>query len=248
MSAYDGAWKAAIFRFPAVLRAARLVKAIKYRLLPSIHDDDFRALTTIAAERGLALDIGANQGQSASAILSLKPRFEVMSFEPNPDCAPTLRLLQRLFGQRLQVVHAGVSDRKGTFSFFVPKRNNRLLLEEGSFDRAALATPQAQVRMGKAGVDFEVEELTCTTVVIDDLDLEPAFVKLDVQGLELSAMRGMMKTLSRCRPLLMVEGGADEGEILALVADLGYVKRYWKGGAFVDAPAPGSANYFLVPT
>ena len=62
MSAYDGAWKAAIFRFPAVLRAARLVKAIKYRLLPSIHDDDFGALTTIAAERGLALDIGAEPG------------------------------------------------------------------------------------------------------------------------------------------------------------------------------------------
>lgn len=248
MAAYDGNWKAALFRFPAVVRAARLAKAIKYRLLPSIHDDDFRALTTIAAERGLALDIGANQGQSAAAILSLKPRFEVMSFEPNPACAPTLRLLELLFGTRLRVVNAGVSDRKGAFSFFVPRRNRRLLLEEGSFDRASLATPQAQDRMGKAGVDFEVEEMICPTLVVDELDLQPLFIKLDVQGLELSAIRGMLKTLSRCRPLMMVERGADEEQILALVADLGYVKRHWNGSAFADAPAPGSANYFLVPT
>lgn len=41
------------------------------------------------------------------------------------------------------------------------------------------------------------------TVALDSLDLpDPGFVKLDVEGYEVFALRGMRETLKRCKPIV----------------------------------------------
>ena len=51
------------------------------------------------------------------------------------------------------------------------------------------------------------------TILIDDLDLAVLdFIKLDVEGYELRALRGAEATLKRCRPVVMFEDKEKYGE------------------------------------
>lgn len=61
-------------------------------------------------------------------------------------------------------------------------------------------------------------------------------VKIDVQGMELSVLRGMSKTLAEYRPKLVIElhRGVERQSVLALLADLGYPEP-----AIPIEPVPG---------
>jgi hypothetical protein len=52
-------------------------------------------------------------------------------------------------------------------------------------------------------------------------------VKLDVQGMELEALRGMANTLRRFKPMLIIEvhRGVNRGLLLNLIAEMGYEAR-----------------------
>jgi FkbM family methyltransferase len=241
----DSPLKRILFRSPAITRTLRLGSAALRHFRKSVHDVDFQVLSCLTEETGLALDIGANSGQSAVSILALKPGFSVISIEPNPNCRPALKFHARLFGQRMRVIHAGGAEANGSLPFFVPVRNGRQLLEEGTFDRQALVTSQS--RIGHAGVDYKVVVLDCPVIKIDDLELRPVFVKIDVQGYESQVLKGMLSTLEKCRPLIMVEDGTTTRQVLELVTPLGYVQRFWDGEKLSESNPRHSANFFLCP-
>ena len=93
-----------------------------------------------------------------------------------------------------------------------------------------------QLGWGTVGVDIwqASESTTVTGVAIDDYvereRIEPAFIKLDVEGAEGDALRGMRRTLAQGSAPLLVEwqpgrikaNGDEPEELLALLADCGY--------------------------
>ena len=60
---------------------------------------------------------------------------------------------------------------------------------------------------------------------LDDLDLDNvSIVKIDIEGMESLALRGMLRTLERCKPILFLEAH-NEDEIEKqrnVIATLGY--------------------------
>ena len=246
MTIKDSGIRALLFKSPTATNLARIVKALVARMRMKVHDPDFHALDTIQSEAGLALDIGANAGQSAISILSLKPRFEVVSIEPNPTCRPMLSLLVRLFAGRLRVVYAGAGNVSGQMPFHVPVRSGRQMLEEGTFDPEELNDPPSIERVGRRGVDYQLAQLPCRIIRIDELNLKPIFVKIDVQGFEFEVLQGMGETIRSSRPLIMLERGTDEGRCGTLLGEYGYQRRYWNHGEFIEAPN-ASCNVFFLP-
>ncbi|MDZ5085411.1 MULTISPECIES: FkbM family methyltransferase [Mycobacteriaceae] len=210
-----------------------------------MHDEDFYSLTTLGSATGLALDIGANSGQSAISILAIKPEFQVVCFEPNPSCLPPLQLNARLFRSRVRVIHAGAGDAEGELPFYVPVRNGRSLLEEGTFNRSELG--HSEYRIGREGVDYQVSTIQCPVMRVDDLNLEPVFVKIDVQGYEVDVLRGMSSTIERARPLILIEDGVTTSEVLELLTPLGYVQKYWDGAGLTDRNIRNSGNFLMCP-
>jgi FkbM family methyltransferase len=243
--AWDGPIKRALFRSATLTRALRLGSAVVRHLKKPVHDPDFNCLKLLPDDSGLALDIGANSGQSAVSILSVRPKFSVVSIEPNPNCQPALKLHARLFGSRMRVIHAGAGDVPGALPFFVPVRNGRQLLEEGTFDRSALTS--SEPRIGRAGIDYDIISLRCPVIRIDDLNLQPTFVKIDVQGYEIHALKGMLRTLRESRPLLLLEDGKTTPEVLELLTPLGYVQRFWDGEKLSETNLRGSSNFLMCP-
>lgn len=66
-------------------------------------------------------------------------------------------------------------------------------------------------------------------ITIDSLNIDPDFIKLDIEGMELPALRGAIDTIARCKPAIMVEmNGLSErynysdSDLIGFLEDLGY--------------------------
>ena len=70
---------------------------------------------------------------------------------------------------------------------------------------------------------LRLEPQTVRCIRIDDLKLNPILVKIDIEGGELPALRGMEETLKRSRPVLIIENGKQRTtEIIKFLTGLDY--------------------------
>lgn len=168
---------------------------------------------------GTFLDLGANVGYFSLLIAhELADRCHVIAFEPNP---PIFELLQA--GAKaargasvVRTVPLAISDRTGQLDFVVDPANT-------GHSHLAAAGEGASSR-------------TVEVVILDDWLAEfppPArivAVKLDVEGCELKALRGMERMLREHRPALVVEViedhlrnfGDSSAELISFLVGLGY--------------------------
>jgi FkbM family methyltransferase len=87
------------------------------------------------------------------------------------------------------------------------------------------------------------------TVVVEPLDsfrlTRCDLIKIDVEGMELDVLKGAMKTISKCAPVIVAE--ANELAVVDWLADRGYT-LYHQATPLGDAwPGVGSFNYLAIP-
>lgn len=136
------------------------------------------------------IDVGANTGQFSSAVAHVLPEARIYAFEPLDPCYRAM--LKRMSGKKK--FHArclALGDRTGQVSFFS---------NEFSKSSSLLAMNQAH----KEAFPWTVETHKVDVALdrLDNINSEmnidrPALLKLDVQGSELSVLRGAMETLSK---------------------------------------------------
>lgn len=142
------------------------------------------ALTYVTGQRRLALDIGAHVGLYSCV---LADAFEkVHAFEANPA---THACLEKNMCQFTNVFthNVAVGPREG--SVLVEKDKDRVGNTGSYFVRPQLSS---------AG---DVTMLSIDSLSFDTVD----FVKIDVEGFETNVLRGMLLTLDRCGPVIMIE-------------------------------------------
>jgi FkbM family methyltransferase len=124
----------------------------------------------------LVFDVGANWGEKCLVFLRMGAR--VVAIEPQEDC------LDELFARcgrhsQLTTVKAAVAATEGTSRFFVrPHRGVSGLLEEWEEETEA--------------------EIMVSTVTLDQLIAaygKPAFMKLDIEGFEYEALKGLTQPI-----------------------------------------------------
>jgi FkbM family methyltransferase len=157
-----------------------------------------RILLNIAKDAKLFFDIGANVGFYSIAASVINQNLEIMCFEPNSNC---FRQLQRnmeinannISMQQITVynIALGESEESG-MKFFVPRFTGT---GGGSFK------------------NLHAEEGTATEIIVDTSTLD-AFasspfsidlIKVDVEGSELSVIKGGLETIQRDRPTIFIE-------------------------------------------
>jgi FkbM family methyltransferase len=159
-------------------------------LLESNRETTFVALLKSAIEPGMTVvEAGAHMGfvtmQSARAT---GPTGRVFAFEANPRAVPLIErnLAANGLDDRVTVVPLGLADVAGRHAFYL----------SGGGDTSSLREPEGE---------SERIEITVTTL---DTWLDPAVpvdvVKLDIEGGEVAALRGMRETLARAAPGLTV--------------------------------------------
>lgn len=186
-----------------------------------------RFLLEALAGGGVFLDVGANVGYFSLLIAhEYGDRCDVLAFEPNPLI---FALLQAGAGcsrgkESIRAIPLAVSNRAGRLEFVLDQDNT------------------GHSRLGAAG---QSGSIAVDVVKLDDwLEANPpvariAAVKLDVEGCELRALRGMEQMLRRHRPALVVEVidehlrdfGDTRTELFAFLDGVGYAVA---AGVFAD--------------
>jgi FkbM family methyltransferase len=169
------AWRHAVAAAVPRRALASAVCAVYPRVEPEL-----AALGSYMPRGGTAVDIGAWFGPWSRRMRRYAD--QVVAIEAHPELAALLT--RSTTG--IRVVAAAASDESGQIDLVVPP--------EGA-------------RVGVSSVEHgEGVRLTVARLAIDDLELtDVRFMKLDVEGHELAALRGAASTIRRDRPLLLLE-------------------------------------------
>jgi FkbM family methyltransferase len=213
------------------------------------HEHDFRALRLLNLKSSsLMLDIGGNIGQSVLSLYAVFPEARVVSFEPNPEAFRKLQRLTKKFPQ-LQVCPNGVSDGAGEAELFIPSYNGNALTGLASFD---YESAKCWLRKGRI-LHFDPKKVVVSSTPVsllrlDDLGLEPDFIKIDVQGLEYHVLAGGLETIRKCRPIIMAETVRHGSDAYKIVQPLGYRLVEFDGRSFTELRDQNwRLNQFLIP-
>lgn len=133
---------------------------------------------------GVVVDGGAFIGDHTVAYAQrVGESGAVWAFEPSPDALPCLRRNVDAYPQ-VRVESVALSDRMGDAMLL------RYLINPGAS------------HLHRDG-DTPIACVTLDSYALPRLD----FLKLDIEGYELRALNGAIDTLSRCRPVVLVESG-----------------------------------------
>jgi FkbM family methyltransferase len=177
----------------------------------------------LGARPGDFIDVGANVGQTLLDFLSASVPSTYVGFEPNLVCSEHLsRLIASNRIANSRVIPAALGDRTGIATLY-----------RGS-DVDAGATLLGALRPG-----YPVETTEACVFRLDDLgeivsQESISLIKIDVEGGELEALRGMTATIGRHRPWILcevldrdlrAESGPHEQrrvDLMKLIHDIGY--------------------------
>jgi FkbM family methyltransferase len=192
---------------------------------------ELRLVPALADPTRSSLDVGANRGLYTLAALHWSRK--VVAFEPQPQFAAFLR---RYFSERVDVRECAVSDSAGFANLLIPA--------DPRFHAEARLSPP----LGNPGPSAAHIPVSVSTVRLDDeIHDDVGFMKIDVEGHELSVLEGAKNLIQKCRPNIIVEienrhrPGA-RADARQWFKARGYAGFYLKRNALVPADAIGSGH------
>ena len=157
---------------------------------------DVAACLPRAKRNDVAYDVGANVG--LYSLVAAQSGARVVAFEPNPA---TRRRMERnvalnAFESRVDVRAEALSDRSGEALLFDD-------VNAGTFGANAGVASLSPKNAGGRSVSVQTTTLddVASALALERLD----WIKLDIQGAELAALKGGKATLDRHRPRLLLE-------------------------------------------
>ena len=216
-------------KFRPVLPYGILANLVQW-LTRETHETDFEVFKSLAEVDGLVLDVGASRGQSALSILSQTSRLRVFSVEPNRKHHWSLSLIRLLHPFRFSFRLVAAGDESSQKTLYVPGRRASGLSAQGSLDPAEFKKDYVHQRLAESGFDASdmrgYRLVSVSVMPLDSFELAPDLIKLDVEGFEQQALKGLENTLSSHYPALLIEINNPE-RWLPFLEKLGYSFYYY---------------------
>jgi FkbM family methyltransferase len=195
-------------------------------------EPDLRACQSIVKPGDTILDVGANIGVYTRFCSEfVGPTGNVVSLEPIPETFSYLtNNVRSLKLNNVECLNVAASDHDGDADrMSIPKYS-----KGGANLYEAKLSPEGDIAVKTAKLDTLFS------------NLNPTFIKCDVEGHEVACIHGALLLIQRCRPKWMVE--VSNPETFELFRSLNYEAFYYDGSDFrAFDPGRESANYFFLP-
>jgi FkbM family methyltransferase len=193
------------------------------------------------------LDVGANVGYLSGLFARwVGDSGKIVSVEPIPATYDALSSsMQRLFPGIVTTLQCCLSDAPGVVTMSVPEYEGG---GENYYESRIIGSDSAD------GLNQHQVRATTLDHIAGDLDLTPAFVKIDVEGHELAVIRGGLKFISQHHPPLLIEvagdpdqHGGSAAQLFGELASLEYVPCLIKNGKLLKRePGDKSIDYLFL--
>ena len=144
---------------------------------------------------------------------------KIYAFEPNPDMIKSINETIRINNLHNVIFSSnGLSDVENTSEFFYRYEDDVSISGGSRIDASHQANDRYTAKENK--------KTTINTVTIDSVVKdEVSIIQLDVEGFEIHALKGAMKTIRKYRPILILENVKENNEwMLKNINSLGYKK------------------------
>ena len=213
-----------------------------------VHEPDYHYFARLGPD-DLFADIGANIGNSIHSLSLVNPALRIVAFEPNPGLWPLLERVIAAVPNAVDLRRVGLSNRQGDFDFFIPVVGAVHIVGEASVDLDHFDEPVVSSRLRSYSADgtFSLVRTSVALTPFDAFDLAPTHVKIDVEGHEIAVLDGMQETITRRRPVFMIEDDHTK-RLEEFFAPLGYSARLYAPDTGRLVPKTWDAlNVFFVP-
>ncbi len=146
-------------------------------------------LNAIAKSKGVAVDIGANQGLYSYKMSQIFSK--VYSFEINDTL--TGKLVAYNPGN-IEIINKGISSQTGNAVLYIPVLKGQPLYGWASLSPNNCPDTREQI-------EKPVDICPLDTFHLDNV----SFIKIDVEGHEVEVLKGAVQTLKDCRPTVLIE-------------------------------------------
>ncbi len=232
-------------RFP-FLQDTRYKLQFWYRDLKKMsHEKDFTLIKHFKPDTDeVFVDIGSNRGESIQSMhLFAKPQTRIIGFEPNPLI---FNKLSKICESRdgVEVHNFGLSNDDGEFKLFIPFYRNWMFDGLSSVHHKNASEWLNENRIWNFNPEkLQIKDVDCKLKKLDAFNLSPYFMKMDVQGHEMSVLKGAVKTITEHKPILLIESITEE--IQDYLKDFGYQFYHLKGDKLYEGK--GHPNTFCIP-
>ncbi|HWH93634.1 MAG TPA: FkbM family methyltransferase [Baekduia sp.] len=237
--------KVALTKYPGLYERSRRPYAVARYRLGRPHEAEYSAFGLFGDRRGVFLDVGANAGMSALSFRIYNKSCPIVSVEPNPFHEGDLRFVGRIAKPFTYKLWAA-GDRDGEMTLHVPVYRGVPITAEASLlaDQVQMSSSLRRHLGSRMDTDdFEIVARTVPIKPLDCLELDVAFLKLDVQGYEHQALLGLRQTIAGSRPVLLIE--RPEPDVDALLGEWGYTPHGFVDGALQPGVADSTNTVYL---
>ena len=157
-------------------------------------DVEIKFLRFLNLKSAVMLDIGANIGTYSAILEDIVESDNLYIFEP----LPYLNKHLKQYFKKAHVFNYALSDKEGTQNIRVPYIENKRFDSRASFN---LHTEPNQTGFDEIKVPLISLDNIIKKIHIDSI----GFIKIDVEGHEIEVLNGGIETITRFKPLLLIE-------------------------------------------
>jgi FkbM family methyltransferase len=229
------------------------------------HEPETPYLADLLSGEPMCLHVGASDGRHSYVMTQVAPRATIYAIEPQAFSYAVLQttVAWHRIGDRVTPVHAAVGDKAGDMLLVTPRKISGRMGRAYAF--LSEEAPQGKLRPDLEDIGSQLQPTPVVT--LDSFCAERGiarvdFIRMDIEGAELMALKGATGILDRDRPHVLLEihpamlaarfGGAAK-EVVELFTRRGYRMFALNGDRLeerfeVVADQPWKDYFFIHPT